>query len=789
MFWNVYRDEATDEAAPSGGGNGEELANGTCSNGAPVEAITGEPQGSGVILSRIFELLDRAGLPYCVLHGYRRFPHVVPSDVDCMMPADVLPGRLAALLQENRGFIGADIVQWVHEDTHYFVLAGRNADGSVCFLHLDVCSDYELRNRRFYGGQEVIGSRRRHASFWVPSPQIEFGCYLVRRIAKGRLGSQHARRLSELFEEDPDGCRLQIQRFWSARSAELISDAAVSGDWNFVRNRLRRLRGELLRRATIRRPLEVLANSLARIVRRLARWCRPRHGFHLVLLGPDGAGKSSVARAVRQDLAPAFFDTTSRTFPPALLNRGGGSDRAPHAVRPRSLLMSAIRALAYWFVYYRFGHYFTVHVELARFTLVIHDRHLFDVLVDPRRYRYAGPRGLLRLICRMVARPDLVIALDAPPEVLQARKQEVQPEETSRQCEAYRQLARWLGNGQIVDASRPLGRVIADVDQAVLRSLAIRSAHRLGLCPLECVNADVISVVRNLTGEDDEASWIIERLGRGEQAEVFTVRSRDGRRIWREHEELVVKLYRRDVPEYQSAAVDEFECLLELNRVLDGREFGTWRICAPLPLAKSDQPPAVAMTRVTGISLNKLIGSGAADGDFSSALSAAVVAALEQYWTAAARIYGDLDLNNILCDPSTRTLAFIDPGMPENAYKCPEAPDQWFPASRDLAYMLFDVCASLKSQLTNPGARRRQTGFIQDIIGRFMNTACLPGQRSALLSELEACARVHLSRIRVAWSPAGVCHWFVRHTAANSISQVLCELDKASVGAMDELAR
>ena len=63
----------------------------------------------------------------------------------------------------------------------------------------------------------------------------------------------------------------------------------------------------------------------------------------------------------------------------------------PHEVPPRSAAASVLRALLYWLAYCGPGYLVTVRPALARLALVVHDRHLVDALVDPRRYRYTGP--------------------------------------------------------------------------------------------------------------------------------------------------------------------------------------------------------------------------------------------------------------------------------------------------------------------------------------------------------------------------------------------------------------
>jgi thymidylate kinase len=134
---------------------------------------------------------------------------------------------------------------------------------------------------------------------------------------------------------------------------------------------------------------------------------------------------------------------------------------------------SLVRA-GYWFAYHTVG-YPGLRVALARSTLVLYDRHFVDILVDPTRYRYGGPMWLMRLIWQMTPKPDLILLLDAPAEVLQARKQEVPLAVTARQRNAYSVLVRGLTNGRIVDAARPFEAVANDAMQVILDGLAARN--------------------------------------------------------------------------------------------------------------------------------------------------------------------------------------------------------------------------------------------------------------------------------------------------------------------------
>jgi len=436
-----------------------------------------EPSGRHRILAGVFEALDRAAMRYCVLHGYEEYPHRVGSDVDCIIDRAVSPSQIYTLLHRERARIAAHVVRWRDYD---FTLAGKNAEGQPCFVTLDFSIDCNAAHLKLYPGRKVLESRRRYLQFWIPEVRVEFACYLTGTILKGRLESVRLQRLSSLFEDDARGCTEELVRNWPATSAQLLREAASSGDWERVRHCLPRLQRELHRRALLRSPLHFLSRRTRNLLNGLVGLWRPQ-GLTVVLLGPDGAGKSSVIDALPAVLAPAFNRTVCFGFVPSvMLNLLHGRNRGhatPHGLPPRSPAVSVLRAVLYWFVYYM-ASYPVRRLMMARAHLILHDRHFVDALVDPTRFRYGGPEALLRLIWRFIPKPDLIILLDAPAEVLQHRKQEVSLEETARQRSAYSSLIRSLDNGHVVNAGQALDDVVTDVSAIILRHLAQREARR-----------------------------------------------------------------------------------------------------------------------------------------------------------------------------------------------------------------------------------------------------------------------------------------------------------------------
>jgi thymidylate kinase len=230
----------------------------------------------------------------------------------------------------------------------------------------------------------------------------------------------------------------------------------------------------------------------------------------VAVLGVDGAGKSTVMGRVEQDLAPAFWATklyhgraldSPLRWRKQVRSKRQERDRLkheatsaattnPHAVRlsrdphdkpSRGLALSLAKLALWWADYTVLGYVADVYPRLRRCELVLFDRYYHDLLVDPRRHRYGGPMWLARVVGRVFPRPHLVILLDAPAEVLHARKQEVSLEETARQRQAYLDLVKKVPNGHVVDASKPVHEVVADTQRIVLDHVAARTARRLKL--------------------------------------------------------------------------------------------------------------------------------------------------------------------------------------------------------------------------------------------------------------------------------------------------------------------
>jgi thymidylate kinase len=229
---------------------------------------------------------------------------------------------------------------------------------------------------------------------------------------------------------------------------------------------------------------------------------RSRPNLTVALVGPDGAGKSSITRRVAE-LLPVPSRTiymgvnlesstlvlpTTRLILRAKRARGGLPDPTGPAPRehPRERRRSRrARALgsakaAVWMTNVLAEEWFRQAVAAyarRRGQVVIFDRHF---LADYHAYDVElrhGPRPLSArvhgfLLARAYPRPDLVVFLDAPAEVLHARKREGTLEFLEVRRQDYFRLAGVFHQFVVVDAARAPDVVAAEVVEHIVRRLA-----------------------------------------------------------------------------------------------------------------------------------------------------------------------------------------------------------------------------------------------------------------------------------------------------------------------------
>jgi thymidylate kinase len=415
---------------------------------------------------------------YCILHGWQGLPEYLPSDLDIVLAPKDLP-KLEARLLNFPDTCLVNLLQ--HESTCYYFVLAFQEEGQLRFLQVDAAADYRRNGLVWFGAEELLDGRRRWKDFWVASPEVEFKYLLVKKILKGTVPERSAARLKELVEELGEQSRELATGLLGNHVGEKVVRWIQRGDWDTFQKHIRELQKVLKRQKLRQEPFNLFRYWLPEIKRIGRRWRHPT-GLFVVVLGPDGAGKSTLIDHLEADLSGAFRRTARFHLMPGLFRKKGDGSPVtnPHGEPPRSFLASLLK-LVYYFFDYTLGYWLKVRPALVKSTLVLFDRYYDDLLIDPLRYRYGGPMWLARWLSRLIPRPDLWLILDVPEDELLRRKQEVPFEELHRQREAYRRLVSELSNAIILDGSLPPEEVARQAEDAILEYMHERYLSRRGL--------------------------------------------------------------------------------------------------------------------------------------------------------------------------------------------------------------------------------------------------------------------------------------------------------------------
>lgn len=435
-------------------------------------------QSESPYLEIFFTFLNERGVRYCVMNNYANYPDYIPSDIDIVIDKHTFDG-LDKLIKIFSTQYKLPIVQriWHGHNKRAYILSPHSLY-SRFRLQLDFFVDFTAKGYyRLIPSELVLTTSTPYKNFFIPDRSIEAIFLIMRRIIKNDATHEKIFEIVSLVESREFSWNKVYSMFGTDMGDFFRQFVGRSQDKHILYSNegKRILRNYASRSTGLLYKLTYKLSEVPRLFSRL----KYRVGVSICFLSPDGGGKSTTIRGVIELLDGSFHGVRLHYWRPGWLKPMGrlkfwnpskefDENPNPHGHGKQNVFKSLVRFL-YYYSDYLIGYYILVFPELVRKNLVCFDRYYYDYFVDLHRYRFTLPQWLPKALSFLVPKPDIIIVLSAPPEVMHARKRELSIEELMRQHISYAALADKLPNCYSIDSTRPVSQVCRDIGEIVLR--------------------------------------------------------------------------------------------------------------------------------------------------------------------------------------------------------------------------------------------------------------------------------------------------------------------------------
>lgn len=434
-----------------------------------------------LLLEKVFKIINESGLKYCIQNKYEMMPEEIPSDID-MMYKDASEEFLDKLVEKIARETGLIVTQKICQGYYeYTYIISYPCPKEYFQLQLDF---YRAISRRGYlnimPAEEMLDTRRFYKCFYVPDYYIELKYMWIRRTIKHDLDESHVKISREIYARNPEEYRARLEVDYGKELTELILKIVETGDLSIFYNNFEKFNSKAKKISRKNSPLSIKLKYLkfmlfTVIPKRVFHKC----GMSVAFIAPDGAGKSTIIKHVKETVSGSFYGVDVLYMRPHLFKNPGHynpvspheeseKNNEPHNVKLNNPIKSFIRYIFYNLDFI-FGTLFKINKKKIKKRLIIFDRYYYDYYADLKRYQYSFPKWVPKMFSWMIPKPDLIFVLEASPECIFGRKQELTIDEIRKQLEAYKLIVKRNSNAYAINVERDVESIVDEITMLILQ--------------------------------------------------------------------------------------------------------------------------------------------------------------------------------------------------------------------------------------------------------------------------------------------------------------------------------
>ncbi len=265
------------------------------------------------LLSPFFKELKNNNIKYCILRGYQDLPKSTRYDVDIAIhDYDLL--TIFSLLKDAADNSGWTMVGTMKRDGFCRILL-FHADYEKITLPIDFMWKYQYRGVTYADNEILLNDTMQYNAISVAHSGYESAISFVGKmiIGKGKeISPEKLSRIQHLAREDEQRFVSVLTSSFDKETINELLKAIQAGDWESAIGMRWKLIGKSIKQTGVLNVLisfgkSILESAKGKIQRRGT--MSVGGGLFLVLLGPDGSGKTTLAKELDKRLKPLFSST------------------------------------------------------------------------------------------------------------------------------------------------------------------------------------------------------------------------------------------------------------------------------------------------------------------------------------------------------------------------------------------------------------------------------------------------------------------------------------------------
>lgn len=391
------------------------------------------------------KILNNYNLDYIILGNKKNFLDKILTDIDIYINfhnKQNLEKIISKFLEKNKILL-SNVIRHEHNSYNYtFAFKNKN---EYDFFSIDICNDYVVNSRKL-----LSFSKKNSKSIIINNLKINFLSddymfyyILLKRIVKDDLNKENTSFLKKIF----------LKNKKKIINGEIFSSKVkIYLKFFFEKNKLgSKNLSKLIKTNYINKKKKNYPGEISRFIDRIFN----KTGMHVVFLGTDGAGKSSLINLLQEkfekDVSPFWFTEKYHLYSSSVEKKNKIAEPYKKPVYGKILSLVKIIFLYFAFLIFNFKNIF---IKIRKSYLLINDRYFDDVFIDPSRYRVNGYQILVKIFLFLLPRPDLYFLIKASNKNIISRKKELTIKQINYNQKKYKNYAKLEKNVFVINTDK-----------------------------------------------------------------------------------------------------------------------------------------------------------------------------------------------------------------------------------------------------------------------------------------------------------------------------------------------